>query len=143
MMHIDLTSSFVGAFLLACLFFGLWAGKKTKTFEQFAVGDRNFSVGTLVGTIVATHFGGSFLFRHLENTYLHGLYYGLAPIAATLRYFFIGRLMALRMGEFMHHSSIAESMGSMFGRSVRVITALSSMLFSAGAVAIQLQIIAR
>ncbi|MBX9890476.1 MAG: HD domain-containing protein [Amoebophilaceae bacterium] len=131
-------------FFLVSLIVGLWDVKKTKTFQQFAVGDRKFSTPTLVATIVATNFGGGFLFRDLEQIYTNGLYYGLAGIVSALGFFFIiSYFIAPRMGEFIHHFSIAESMGSIFGKYVRVITALSGMLYSVGSVAIQLNIISK
>ena len=74
---------------LISLISGLGAGRKTKTFQQFAVGDRNFSTPTLVATIIATNFGGGFLFRDLEQIYTKGLYYGLAGIVSALGFFFI------------------------------------------------------
>ena len=131
-------------FLLFSLVVGLWDVKKTKTFQQFAVGDRNFSTPTLVATIIATNFGGGFLFRDLEQIYTKGLYYGLAGIVSALGFFFIiSHFIAPRMGEFLHHFSIAESMGFIFGKYVRVITALSGILYSVGSVAIQLNIISK
>ena len=142
-MHVNPVLTAALIFFLVCLVSGLWYGKGTKTFEQFAVGDKKFAVPTLVATIVATNFGGGFLFRDLEQIYNRGLYYAFAASVANLGFAFVSRLMALRMGEFINHSSIAESMGVLFGKAVRVITALSGILFSAGAVAIQLQIITR
>lgn len=50
--------------------------------------------------------------------------------------------MIIRMQEFNDNDSIAESMGVLFGKSVRIVTALSGILFSLGAVSIQIRITA-
>ncbi|MBX9890077.1 MAG: HD domain-containing protein [Amoebophilaceae bacterium] len=142
-MYIDPVFFFVGLFLLICLISGFGAGRKTKTFQQFAVGDKNFSVTTLVATIVGTQVGGGLLFRNLEHIYTYGLYFAIPTLLSPLQFLFMSRFMALRMGEFMHHLSIAESMGSIFGKTVRLITALSGILFSIGVVAMQLNVISR
>ncbi|MEL6661012.1 MAG: sodium:solute symporter family protein, partial [Bacteroidota bacterium] len=49
----------------------------------------------------------------------------------------------MRMGEFINHVSVAEAMGSMYGKRIQIITAVSSMLARVGYMAIQFQIIAR
>ncbi|MBX9890092.1 MAG: HD domain-containing protein [Amoebophilaceae bacterium] len=141
-MHVNPVLILALIFFLVCLVSGLWYGKGTKTFEQFAVGDKKFTVPTLIATMVATNFSGNLILRDLEQFYTKGFYYGLAPIVA-LSFFFISYFMALRMGEFLKHLSIAESMGVLFGKSVRVITALSGILLLAGTLSCQINIIAK
>jgi len=127
-MQANIPLAVVVLFFVVSLAIGLWSGRGTKTFKQFAVGDKNLSTATLISTIVATAFGGGFLFRNLEQVYANGLYYGLSLLASVFTFFFISHFMTPRMGEFIHHVSMAESMGSVFGRTVRVITAISGRL---------------
>ena len=142
-MHLDLTLTIVFIFLLLSLISAHYTSNATKTFKQFAVGDQKYTPSALVITLICTTFGGGFLFRDLEMLYTDGLYYGLHAIACCIGYFVISRYLVPRMGGFMHHLSIAESIGSLFGNKVRIITAISGILFAAGVVAIQLQAITK
>jgi len=141
-MHINPASIGIGLFLLISIlpFFNLTFGRRT--FREFAIGDKNFPTALLLMFILIVNFGGSIIFRELEKVYTNGLYYVIISILAPCSLLFIGRFLALRMGEFMDHLSIAESMGSIFGRTVRIVTAISSILCLAAMLSIQLNAIA-
>ena len=129
-------------FLVVTLVVGLSYGRKVKTIKDYALGGKNFPTRTLVATIVATFSSGSALFIDLENTYSSGLYYIIACLGLPLS-LLINSQLAIRMGEFMHHVSVAEAMGSMYGKTVQSITACSSIVARVGYMAIQFQVIAR
>ena len=70
----------INSFFLTCLIIGIVSGRGTNTFKTFSVGERNFSTTTLVLTLLATMYGGSFLASYLELTYTNGLYiYNILP----------------------------------------------------------------
>lgn len=129
---------FVG-FLVINLIVGLRYGRSVKTIKDYALGGKNFSTATLVATIVATWSSGSLLFIDIENTYSHGLYYLIAcsglPIGLLLTSW-----LAARMEEFMHHVSIAEAIGSIYGKAVQIITALSGIIAKSGYTAMQFKV---
>lgn len=130
------------SFLAVTLVVGLNYGKQIKTIQDYALGGKNFSTSTLVATIVATFASGSGFFVNLENTYTSGLYF-LIPLSGMLLQLWLNGRLAIRMGEFMNHVSVAEAMGSMYGKTVQIITALSGIMAKTGFMAIQFKIIAR
>ena len=56
-MSVDIDIAIVIGFLVVTLIIGLGHGNKVKTIEQYALGDRNFSTGALIATIVASWIG--------------------------------------------------------------------------------------
>lgn len=137
---LDLTIFFV--FLLSTLIVGLSYGRRVRTIQDYALGGKDFATSTLVATIVATFSSGSLFFIGIENTYTSGLYFMLPFLGVSLQ-LWLNSLLVTRMGEFMHHLSIAEAMGSMYGRTVQILTAGSGVIARIGYMAIQFKIIAR
>ena len=132
----------LGVFLAATLIVGLSYGRQVTTIQDYALGGKNFSTYTLVATVVAMFASGSGFFLHVENIYTKGLYHLVPWLGVGLLLWLQGQL-ALRMGEFMEYVSVAEAMGSMYGKRIQVITAISSILARIGFMAIQFQVIAR
>ncbi len=131
---------FIG-FLVVTLIIGLETSRSTSTIKQYAVGDRNFSTATIVATIVATWMSGEFFYTHTSEVYTNGLYFIWAFILGDfLGLFFMGAIFIPRMGEFLGKISIAEAMGDLFGKRVRIITAITSFIGIAGLIAIQLKL---
>ncbi|MDX1924538.1 MAG: ATP-binding protein [Rickettsiaceae bacterium] len=131
---------FIG-FLVANLALGLWASRDIKTIKEYAIGDRNFNTSTLVATIVATWVSGSFFFNRLTETYSNGLYYLWGVFFGP---FISLSLMALvfapRMGRFLGKISVSEAMGDLYGREVRIISAIAGIIASSGRIAVQFKV---
>ena len=142
-MHINLALTVLFIYLLFSLAIGLYSRRGTKNFQQFAVGDKKFSIATLVTTMLATNLSGTYLGMTLAGGYTNSWYYALGATLTMLTSLFISRCVALRLGEFMQHLSIAESMGVLFGKAVRVITAIVGILLSLVGVSMQLYVISR
>ena len=136
------TSLFI-IFLVLNLVIGLTAGRKVKTLRDFSIGDKNFSTATITSTIVATWVGGGFMFYNLQNIYTDGLKFIIIGLGGPLCLLLIGQVLAVRMGEFLNNISVAEAMGDMYGKLIRVITAVSGILRGMGSVAIQFQVISK
>ncbi|XWN35082.1 MAG: HD domain-containing protein [Roseivirga sp.] len=131
----------LAGFLAINLLLGLQAGRKIKSFREYAVGKKDFSTGALTATITATWIGGGFLFHTLTNIYTTGLQYIIIILGEVLCLLIIGRILAIRMGEFLNNISVAEAMGDLYGQTVRLITALSSILGRLGYLAIQFKVL--
>ncbi|TSJ81422.1 MAG: hypothetical protein NMK33_02910 [Candidatus Cardinium sp.] len=127
------------AFLLLTLMVGLYVSKQATTFRQYAVGNKRFHTTSLVVTILATIFGGGALMREVPKVYEFGIH-RIAFLFTMPVTFWIISLLGLRMGPFMAHLSIAETIGSVYGRYPRVIAALLGICFSIGVVAIQINV---
>ena len=123
-------------FLAANLVLGLQAGRRVKSLHTYAIGDKEFSTSRLTSTIVATCLGGGFMFYGLDSIYKTGLQFSIATIGASLGLLITGQFLIVRMGEFLNNLSVAEAMGDLYGKTVRVVTAISGIAKSVGSVAI-------
>jgi Na+/proline symporter/signal transduction histidine kinase len=134
------TIIFLG-FLLVNIVLGLTSSRGIKTIKEYAIGDRNFSTATIVTTIVATYIGGSTFYTIVSQSYINGLSFIWAVIAGEfVCLFLIAWYFSPRVGEFLGSLSIAEAMGNLFGRRVRIITALAAFIGVAGIIGVQLKV---
>ena len=132
----------LGLFLVVTLIVGMGHGRQVKSIKDYALGGKNFSTITLTSTIVATYASGGGFFIELENTYTQGLYYLIAMMGVPLGIWLSGQL-TMQMQDFMHHVSVAEAIGSIYGRTVQIITACSCVIAKVGLVAIQFKAMAK
>ena len=133
------TIIFLG-FLVVNIVLGLTSSRGIKTIREYAVGNRNFSTATIAATIVATWVSGEFFFANAAEVYRGGFLYLIAAMGDIVCILIVGLFFAPRMGEFLGKLSIADAMGSLYGRNVRVITAISSFIGVGGMIAVQLKI---
>ncbi len=128
-------------FLIANLALGLFSSRGITTIKEYAVGDRKFTTAVIVSTIVATWIGGHDFMNSLSEAHKNGLNYIWVLVFADLTCIsFVGYFFSARMGEFLGKLSIAEAMGDLFGRHVRIITAICGFIGIAGVIAIQFQV---
>ncbi len=127
--------------MLINLAVGLKYGRGVKTVENYALGGRNFSTSVLSSTIVAIWIGGGFFSFLISKTYSDGIYY-IIPILMdyVVTFFIIGYLLSSRRGEFLGKISVAEAMGDLYGRNVRIITAVSGFSAISGLIGIQFKV---
>ena len=126
-----------GVFLIINLAVGLHYGRDVKTLREYAVGNKDFSTFAIVSTIVSTWTTGSLLFFALSKIYTEGLYFLLALISHALYIIVVQKFFLLRMGEFLNNLSVAEAMGSLYGKHVRIITAVGGIIKSFGMITSQ------
>ena len=129
-------------FLIANLVVGLSYGRGLKSMRDYSIGNKDFSTATLTATIVVSWIGGGDIFYMLKHTYTDGLYFVIVIIGAAICLLLIGQL-ATRMGEFLNDLSVAEAMGNLYGKTVRIITATSGILNVISVVAIEFQVISK
>ncbi|MDD9139878.1 MAG: HD domain-containing protein [Candidatus Cardinium sp.] len=114
-------------FLLLTLVVGLYYSRKVTTFREYAVGHKQFATATLVATLLATDFSGGGLLRNVEQTHAQGFLWILYLLSSPFIYWILSPLM-LRMGPFMQHLSLAESIGSVYGKLPRLVITLVSII---------------
>ena len=136
---LDIDIILVSFFLVLTLGVGIYHGRRVKDLRQYALGGKNFSTSALAATIIATWLSGGTLFMIIEHTYSEGLYHLIARLGIPLTLWLYGQL-AVRMGKFMNKLSVAEAMGSMYGKTVQLITAICAIMVATGSVAIQFQV---
>ena len=140
---LDIDIALVSIFLGITLVVGIYYGRQVKDLRDYALGGKNFSTSTLVATLIATWATGGSLYSIIENTYSQGLYFLLPLLGLPLSIWLSGQFLALRMGPFMNNLSVAEAMGDMYGKGVRVITSITAIMAKIGFTAIQFQVIGR
>lgn len=140
MLLFDFPLLMVVAFLLLTIVLAGYSTKNVTTYQTYAIGNKNFSTATLVATLLATAFGGGMLMRNMEQTYHQGLsWITLSLLLSFFKHWFASRL-AIRMRPFMHNLSIAETIGTVYGKYPRIVTALFSVCSSIAGIAIQIHV---
>lgn len=140
-MSLNIEIILFAAFLIINFVLGLYFSKGVTTIKEYAVGNRNFSTATIVATLVATWITGEFFFGDIVENYNNGMYMMWAGvIGSLLALLSIGIFFAPRLAEFLGSLSIAEAMGGLFGKNVRMLTAISGIIASSGMVAVQFKV---
>jgi Na+/proline symporter len=139
-MNLDVDVAIVIGFFVVTLFIALQHGGGIKTINEYALGDRKFSTATLVSTIVATWISGSLFFTDLSKTYSDGLLYIIPSFCMPFSLLITAYVFVPRMGEFLGKLSVAEVMGSLYGKEVRLITAICGIIGNIGGLAIQFKV---
>ncbi|MEM7382891.1 MAG: sodium:solute symporter family protein [Bacteroidota bacterium] len=129
-------------FLATNLVVGLLHSRQVVSLRDYSVGRKDFSTATLVSTIVVSWVGGWYVFEILANTYTDGLHFVIIISGAFICLWFVGQL-AVRMGEFLNNLSVAEAMGDLYGKAVRVIVAAAGLLNVLTAVAMEFVVISK
>ena len=127
-------------FLVITLFIGCKYSKGIKTIDDYALGGRNFSTLALVSTILATWVSGGMFFVGVSKIYSSGLNYFIPSTCMCLQILIIGTILVPRMSGFLGKISVAEAMGSLYGKEVRLITALCGIAGMVGGIAVQFKI---
>jgi len=125
------------AYLAINLMVGLFYGRNVKTIQDYALGGRYFTTGALVATIVGTWASGSGFFITLSKVYSDGIYYVIAYSFWVLQLILIAFVFAPRMGEFLGKVSIAEAMGELYSKDVRLVVAIAGICSAIGIIAVQ------
>ncbi len=139
-MNINLDAAIVALFLTINLLVGLYYGKGIKTIKEYAIGNRNFSTATITATIVATWISGSFFAVNISETYKEGLWFFIAGFGEVTSLLIIGYILGPRLKEFFGSLSVAESMGEIYGKRARTITAICSIAQAIGMTALQIKV---
>ena len=138
-MKFDLDTILIISFLIVNLIFGLFSSRGIKNIKEYAIGSRNFSTATIAATIIATWIGGGFFYSAISETYKEGLWHLIARFGDVLTLLIVGYIIAPRIGEFLGKISVAEIMGELYGKKIKFITAIASILLSVGYVAVQIK----
>ena len=83
---------------------------------------------------------GSVFFAYITESYNNGLYFIWVALGDGIFFLIMAYFFALRLGEFLGKISIAEAMGDLYGKKVRVITAIAGCVGTSGVMAAQLKV---
>ncbi|AWN81775.1 Sodium/glucose cotransporter [Candidatus Cardinium hertigii] len=130
------------AFLLLTLTVGIYFHKKTTTLREYAVGNKKFATATLVATMLATKFGGDNMPLDVVEIHNRGINWIFIALSTSVPFLLLSRLV-LRMGPFMQHLSMPETIGSVYGTYPRIVTVLSCICNSIAGIALEITVISR
>lgn len=139
-MNFNIDIAIVVGFLIVNLAVGLYFGRGVRNISDYALGGRNFSTGALVATIVSTWVSGSGFFIIISKVYSNGLSYLISDLGFLLSPIILSIIFIPRMESFLGKNSIAEAMGELYGKSVRIVIAIAGVIGSAGSIAIQFNV---
>lgn len=136
----NIDTTIIVIFLAINLAVGFYYGRNVKTLRDYALGGRNYSTATLVATIVATWIGGSSFALSLSETYTQGLWYILAGSGYTFNLLVVAYFLNHRVNEFENSLTVAEGLGNLYGRRIRVITAIASIASTIAVLSLQIKV---
>ncbi len=139
-MQFDIDTAVFIVFLTLNLVVGLYYGRGVKNIKDYSLGNRNFSTGALVSTIVATWIGGDYLFITIAEVYTTGLHYAIGCLGMVVCLFLNAYVFVPKMSEFLGSISVASAMGDLYGKHVRLISAIGGAIASAGFIAVQFKV---
>lgn len=139
-MNLEIDLILAAIFIIGNVLLGLYCGRGVKTEKEYAIGNRDWSLSALVASIIACWVGGDELFVDLENIYSTGFHFVLASMGQVLGLILIAYIFIPRMGEFLGDLSMAESMGKLYGKRIRLITAITGSLAAIGLMAVQFKV---
>ncbi|TSJ80182.1 MAG: hypothetical protein NMK33_06425 (plasmid) [Candidatus Cardinium sp.] len=97
------------------------------------------STWVIIVSLIATY-GGNFLHTQLTGYYYQRLYMLLLSLGSPLRFYLASQFIIVRMKEWLGDFSIAESMGRLCGRSVRILTAIFGIIVTIAKISAQFKI---
>ncbi|MDX1916677.1 MAG: sodium:solute symporter family protein, partial [Rickettsiaceae bacterium] len=124
----DIDSAIFIGFLVVNIILGLGSSRGIKNIKEYAVGNRDFSTFTLAATIVSTCVSGGVFFQTISESYNNGLYFMWTGIGDVICLLLVGYFFAPRLAEFLGKLSIAEAMGDLYGKPVRIITSIAGFI---------------
>lgn len=131
------------AFLLSVSLVAFYATRgRVTTFRAYAVGNREFSTANLVATILATYYGGATLMSYVIE-FSDGLFWVSWRLFGFIAACFTLSWLGMRMSKFIYHISMPETMGRVYGKYPRIITAVLSICYSTVVIAMQIRIMCR
>ncbi|MEF2233322.1 sodium:solute symporter family protein [Candidatus Cardinium sp. TP] len=127
----------ISAFLVLTLMLGLYAKRREPTYLEYAVGNKRFSTLILMVTTLATVYEGSVLMFYIPDIHnfpLKNIVFGLlSPF-----FYLVISMIYVRIIPFRQHISLAETIGYVYGKYPRIITALLSIFYSICIITIQI-----
>ena len=118
-------------FLLVNTFLGIWVYRKTKIkgFYDYALASRSLPVGVLVMTLLATRIGSGDL-AEPDRVFHYGLIQTMISFVFIALFLITGRFIAPNLIYFRGCMTTGDLMGNFYGRYVKVLTGVLSLLFS-------------
>jgi len=128
-------------YLLAVLLIGIWAGRRVRNLQDFAVAGRSFPAWVIFATLSASFIGGGFSIGNAEKVFLYGIVNIFALWGFSLKELLVAWFIAPRMGRYADPISVGDIMAYHYGKGARVITGVLSVILCGGILGAQVSAI--
>ena len=128
----------IGFYLAAVLTVGIWAGRRIRNFEEYAVAGRSYSSFVVFATLSASFIGGGFTMGNAEKVFTMGIVSVVALWGFSLKEILVAKLIAPRIGAFPDAISVGDVMVRDYGRLGKVVTGIFSLFLCAGILGAQI-----
>lgn len=133
MTALHLTDQIIILIYLTCVLgLGLWAGRRVRDLEDYAVADRGYSALVIAMTLSASFIGGGFTMGNAEKVFSLGIINILVLWGFSLKEVLVAGFIGPRMGRFPDAISVGDVMEVNYGKVGKVITGIFSVLLCAG-----------
>ncbi|MCP3660088.1 MAG: hypothetical protein GY830_07170 [Bacteroidetes bacterium] len=119
----------VGGFLVITLIIGIWASRKIKSLNDYALGGKNFNTTTLTLTLLATYIGGAQL-ETINKIYRSGIIISVASLGIIFQHLFFAYIIAPKIIYFKNCITIGDLMEKLYGKKIKFITGAIITFFS-------------
>ncbi len=140
-MNLDIDLVAIILFLITTLGIGLWYGKGVTSLQDYALGGRRFSTSAIAVTLIVTYISGSAFSLIMSEIYTVGILLIASLVINVTSLFFCSCVLAPKMKGFLGKLSVAEVMGNLYGKYVRIITAVCSVIMSVTIIAAQIKVL--
>ncbi|CAA0106935.1 High-affinity proline transporter PutP [BD1-7 clade bacterium] len=133
--------SIIVAFLVANLLIGYYCGRDIRTFSEYSVWQRSFSVFAICATLTASFVGGGYTLGNASKVYDIGMIYAYGLLGFSLKEIMVALFIAPRMDAFNDCHSVGDIMEKRYGLRAKMITGVFSVLICTGILGAQVSAI--
>jgi len=135
------TTDYIAIIIFAVVLAGFaYFVRRSKSYTDFAVGNKTFGVGLLTASFVATLIGPGFSIGMVGRGFSTGLYFLLGAIAYGVGYYLFGKFLAPRFAQMKDSVSLGEVMEKKYGVWGKRLTGILSFVLLTGFVAIMVNV---
>ncbi len=127
----------VAVYLAVVLAVGLWAGRRQRSLDEYAVVTRSFGPFVIFATMSASFIGGGFSTGNAEKVFLFGIANIVGLWGFSLKEILVALYVAPKMDRFPTAISVGDIMATAYGKVGRVVTGLAALFLCAGIVGAQ------
>ncbi|OJW71510.1 MAG: hypothetical protein BGO68_04060 [Candidatus Amoebophilus sp. 36-38] len=128
----------VYAFLVITLIIGFKAGKGIKDIREYAIGNKTYGTLTLLLTFLATNISGASLIDGAGGVFSHGIIRIIPEIGVMLQALFFAFFISRRVLQFDTSLTLGDVMGTLYGRTSKIIAGILGLFYSICIVSMQL-----
>lgn len=128
----------VAIYFLIVIYIGVWAMKKVKDFDDYAVAGRGMPMPIFFAAIAATICGGGATIGRISFMHQVGFVVVIALFGTVFCQLFSGCFIAKRVHAIKNVYSIGDLFGFYYGKSGRLISSIMSILFCLGFFGVQI-----